>query len=166
MKKNNKHEDLGFKVPDGYFESNLARLSSITNDSNTSRDNPFTVPDGYFENLEQRLLDQTIDKPVVQMDSDKPAWITPLLAIAAIIVFAIAVNGFWNSNSFTMDDLDNEDLILYLAETDITQDEEALEILYLGADDFLEDESYNDINQDVLVDYLADEVDLNQMMEE
>jgi hypothetical protein len=168
MKKNNKHNDLGFKVPDGYFDNLTDRLlSSHENSSPVVEKHPFKVPDTYFETLENRILESTIDKPVVQLESDHPAWIKPLLAVAAIVVLAIAVNGFWQGNSLTIEDLESEELAFYLAETDFTTDDEAIEILYADTDVLeLEQATYDDIDQELLLDYLSEEVDLNQMMEE
>ena len=56
MKKKNTHNDLGFKVPDGYFKSNVDRLFDKMNPAQESKESPFSVPSGYFETLEDRIL--------------------------------------------------------------------------------------------------------------
>lgn len=229
MRKKNTHNDLGFKVPDGYFESNVDRLfdtvkgtqvrsdvpfsvpsnyfesleerimsvvdtnndeqyykddipfevpqdyfetlenkvmNSITASDESRKATPFTTPQDYFEKLEQQILDATVDKPVVALINDYPAWVLPMLAIAAIFVAVLAIDGFWPSNTITMEDLDSEEIELYLAETNFTADEDAIDILFADTDILDVTQFETSIDNEELLDYLTDEVDMNQMIEE
>lgn len=159
-----------FDVPQSYFENLENRvLQSVSNEMEHQADNketPFTTPENYFEDLEQRVLKSTVDKPVVKLNSDMPSWVVPMLAVAAIFVAVMAINGFWNSNALTMEDVDSEELALYLAETDFTTDQDAMDILYSNTN-LLDNTTFEtSIDNEVLLDYLADEVDMNQMIQE
>lgn len=158
-----------FEVPHGYFEQLedrvMANVTSINTDGSTT-DNPFTVPQDYFERAAQRTLEATVDKPVVKLNSDLPSWVIPMIAVAAIFVAVLAIDGFWPSNVMTIEDLGNEELAIYLAETDFTMDEEMSDIFYSDVG-ILDNASFEDhINDDDLLDYFADEVEMNQMIEE
>ena len=230
MKKKNTHNDLGFKVPEGYFESNMDRLfdkvnpaqeskelpfsvpsgyfetledrimDAVSADQNKSvsssnpfevpqgyfesledrvmstvaqnkqvtldKENPFTTPEHYFESLEQRVLEATVDKPVVKLERDYPSWVIPMIAIAAIFVAILAIDGFWPTQNMTIQDLENEEIALYLAETDFIYDNDAINILY-SDNDILDTTNFEtSLDNDELLNYLADEVDMNQMWEE
>ncbi|WP_194851300.1 hypothetical protein [Nonlabens antarcticus] len=200
MKKKNTHKNLGFEIPDGYFESNMDRMFDFKVQPSEQHKLPFAAPVGYFENLEQRIfentcdpkaefsaadqelpfkvpedyfknleqhvLNQTVDKPVVQLKRDYPAWVIPMLAVAAIFIAVVTINGLWQSNSFSMEDLNNDELGLYLADTDFRSDQDVINILYSDSDDLKNVAFSNAIDNDDLLDYLVDEVDMNLMMEE
>jgi len=228
MKKKNTHNDLGFEVPDGYFESNIDRLfdlknmaqhsqdvpfsvpldyfdtledrvmngvmastysgkkieqpfnvpqgyfenlehrvlKSINNQVDTKVENPFTTPQEYFVQLEQRVLEATVDKPVVELNNDYPSWVIPMLAVAAIFVAILAIDGFWPKNIMSMQDLNNEELALYISETDFISDQDAIDILYSDTDVFDYSNFETSVDNEALLDYLADEVEVNLMIEE
>jgi hypothetical protein len=200
MKKKNTHKDLGFKIPDGYFETAMDRMFDKQAQPAKKQEFPFAVPDTYFENLEQRILNNTIhkepngfsvdqnnpfevpqdyfkdleqqvlkstvDKPVVKMEREYPEWVIPMLAIAAIFIAVVTISGLWESNTFSMEDLNNDELGMYLAETDFRSDQEAIDILYSDADDFQNVTFDSSMDNEVLLEYLVDEVDMNIMMEE
>jgi hypothetical protein len=200
MKKKNTHKDLGFEIPDGYFDTSMDRMfdnnspqhgvqgvpfavpdnyferledrilkntvDKKVDDVSIDKGMPFTVPQDYFKNLEQQILDKTVDRPVVQLERNLPAWVVPMLAVAAVLVAVMAINGFWQSSSFSMEDLGNEELGMYLADSDFASGQDAINILYSDADE-LQNVSFNStMDNEVLLDYLVDEVDMNLMLEE
>ncbi len=200
MKKKNTHKDLGFKIPEGYFDTAMDRmfdtmdgkvekeefpftvpqdyfenlesrilLATIEKDaieSGSQLTSPFEIPQGYFEQLEQSVLEATVDKPVVQLKKETPSWVIPLLAVAAIFIAVVGINGLFQSNVLTMQDLESEELALYLADTDFTADQDAIDILYTDTDVLDNTAFHSSIDNEVLLNYLADEVDMNQMLEE
>jgi|GEM_PF-6647385 len=200
MKKKNTHKDLGFEIPDGYFDSSMDRMfdnqsqqqenqelpfavpahyfegledrifentvGKEAGSASKEKEIPFSVPQDYFMDLEQRVLEQTVDKPVVQLERHFPAWVVPMLAVAAVFVAVMAINGFWQSNSFSMDDLNSDELGMYLADSDFASGQDAINILYSDADE-LQNVSFNSaMDDEVLLEYLVDEVDMNLMLEE
>ncbi|BAO54036.1 hypothetical protein [Nonlabens marinus] len=200
MKKKNTHKDLGFEIPDGYFDTAMDRMFDTMNGKAANQELPFTVPkdyfenlesrilaatveeklkqsdseitspfdipQGYFEQLEQRVLEVTADKPVVQMNRETPSWVVPLLAVAAIFIAMVTINGLFDGNVLTMQDIESDELAMYIADTDFTADQDAIDILYTDTD-VLDDTAFNSsIDNEVLLNYLADEVDMNQMLEE
>jgi hypothetical protein len=200
MKKKNTHKDLGFKIPDGHFETAMNRMfdkqaqpavkqelpftvpetyfdnlehcilsntvHKETKSTSMDKYNPFQVPEDYFKNLEHRVLNNTVDTPVAKMERDYPEWVIPILAIAAIFIAVVAISGLWESRSFSIKDLNDDELGMYLAETDFRSDQEAIDILYSDADDFQNVSFDSSMDDEVLLEYLADEVDMNIMMEE
>lgn len=200
MKKKNTHKDLGFKVPEGYFESAMDRMfdnsleqgngkppsfsvpegyftsleDRILNHTTTKdldsagavSEMPFAVPQDYFENLEKQVLLKTVDKPVVQMKRDYPAWVIPMLAVAAIFIAVVTINGLWQSNTLSMEDLKSDELAMYLADTDFTADQESMDILYSNPNALNVSTSNRSFDDEALLDYLVEEVDMNQLMEE
>ncbi len=232
MKKKNNNKDLGFNIPQGYFESNVDRLFDKATNSNEVVDAPFTVPQdyfssledrivqavnkekdnhrdhgftvptqyfeqlesrvcqsvdssskflnkttgagydvppAYFDSLEQRVIENTVEAGgrVVSLDSKMPAWVMPMLAVAAAIVAIIAIDGFWNDNSLSLQDLNDDELELYIVESNFTVDQDAMDILFSNSNAF-EDRSFETIpvDNDALLDYLADEVEMNQIIKE
>jgi len=81
--KNTYRNDLGFKVPKGYFENLEDQLMDHASlKSELSSDTGFTVPDGYFDSLTHELLavnEVAIKEPKVK----KLNWWYPALAVAA-----------------------------------------------------------------------------------
>lgn len=200
MKKKDTHKDLGFEIPEGYFESNIDRMFDAITQQPVKEESPFAMPDQYFENLEnriikntlesectgssdvnesgfevpagyfdtleQRILENTVDKPVVQMKRETVSWIVPLLAVAAIFITVLSIDGLFQGSDLTIQDLHNDELVMYLSQTDFTADEEVIDILYTDTD-ALENIGFNSsIDNEVLLDYLSHEVDMNQMFEE
>jgi hypothetical protein len=200
MKKKNTHKDLGFKIPDGYFETAMDRMfdkqaqpavkqelpftvpdtyfdnlehrilsntvHKETKSTSIDKNNPFEVPEDYFKNLGQQVFESTVDKPLVKMERDYPEWVIPMLAIAAIFIAIVTISGLWESNTFSIEDLNDDELGMYLAETDFRSDQEAIDILYSDADDFQNVTFDSSMDNEVLLEYLVDEVDMNIMMEE
>ncbi|PRP65967.1 hypothetical protein [Nonlabens agnitus] len=159
----------GFEVPKGYFDGLEDRVMNTVAQSERSANDkelPFTTPDNYFEQLEKRVLEATVDKPVVKLERDYPSWVIPMIAVAAIFVAALAIDGFWPQNALTIQDLENEEIALYLAETDFISDRDAINILYSDTDILDTANFETSISNDELLNYLADEVDMNQMLEE
>lgn len=161
------HRITPFEVPQDYFETLENRvMNSITTSDESRNATPFTIPQDYFEKLEQRVLDATVDKPVAALNNDYPAWVLPMLAVAAIFVAVLAIDGFWPNNTMTIEDLDSEEIELYLAETNFTADEDAIDILFADTDILDVTQFETSIDNEELLDYLTDEVDMNQMIEE
>lgn len=136
MKTNNKHNDLGFKVPDGYFESLQSRML----DHVAVKDSGFKVPDSYFETLEERLLkhavkqEDKVETKVVDLNTNYRQWLVPLLIAAAVLVAVLTINGFNNNGAsefkHTVAAVDSEELMEYLLKQPMMEEAATLEYIY------------------------------------
>ncbi len=164
------HNKHGYSVPSGYFdqlENQVMHQVKQDKAAITGKPAGFNTPSGYFDHLEDRVVDKVMEPRVIQMDSRVPSWVMPMLAVAAAIVALITIDGLWTDTSMSFDDLKDEELELYIAESNFTIDNDAMDIL------FSDNAALNDtslevvpVDNEFLLDYLADEIEMNQMIEE
>ena len=98
MKKNNQHNDTGFKVPKNYFENFETELfQKLEIDVQTG----FTVPQDYFKKVETKIVKQT-SKPtrVKQLSIKKIILYTSSIAAAIVFSFYFFTKSATTVNSF------------------------------------------------------------------
>lgn len=168
MNTKDKHNDLGFEVPDGYFESMENKLLASLD---TKEQAGFKVPDGYFENLESRLLTHTkeVEIKVVALNAHKRTWLAPLLAVAALLVIVLTINGLYNKNAVETTNLasvENDELMEFLLNEPHLEDTATLSYLYAATDLPVQETLVNDVEDEELIEYLMNNVDDNSFLEQ
>ncbi len=132
MKKYKSNNNIGFKVPDGYFETLETRLLDLRENENQAG---FEVPKDYFENLEERLLQHV--KPahkVYRLQADNIKWIAPLLAAAALVAVVLTTKFLFNpapqDNATPLASVKNEELMEYILKQPQIDDSYTLSYLF------------------------------------
>lgn len=164
----NNIQNTGFKVPKDYFQNledqimdNIKLEKALQNVNNAG----FNVPQGYFDNLEDVVLTKIKEEKnpkVVSLFNKQALIYISGVAAAVIIMFGV----FWNKPATTIDTLDAELVENYIIDQGIN----TYEIASLLTDDSdinldieLFDETFND---DSLEDYLFENVDLEDFIDE
>lgn len=167
MKNNITNNDLGFKVPAGYFDTMASRFNP-SNDAtrNTQHVPGFDVPDGYFESLESRALVNVLaatDKPVITFNSNKRSWLGPVLSIAAALVALLTINGLYNSpeNIDAIATVNDEEMVEYLLKQPMMQEQETIAYLYDNTELPVETTSIESVDDAALMEYLLNQEELN-----
>jgi len=168
MSNKHKHTVSGFKVPDGYFDQLTDRvLNSI--DKEDAQHAGFDVPEAYFEQLHDQVMERLENSKVVSITptSSRTKWLYPLLAMAAVFAGVLLFNGFFGTQyELNMTTVEDQDIYTYVEDVAFLQDDEDIELLFAD-NSFLNDiEMPSQITDDELMDYLLDEVSLNQMITE
>ena len=162
-----KHDDLGFQVPDGYFETMENKLLASLD---TNEQAGFKVPDGYFENLESSLMhSKEIETKVVSLNAHKRIWLAPLLAVAALIVIVLTIHGLYNQNAVETTNLasvENDELMEFLLNEPHLVDTATLSYLYAATDLPVQETLVNDVEDEELIEYLMNNVDDNSFLEQ
>ena len=194
MSTRDKHNKIGFETPAKYFDNLADRLSNQSLESKDEKvTSGFEVPDGYFDGLSDRVMQnvqssnrdhsdvlKSNDTKVIQMDpvdNSKSSqaqqgsvikklseYALPIIGTAAAIVALITMNGINNVPQDT--NLDNEALSAYVYGLDDYLDQETIDIMYdevIVLDDV--DPSLQ-IDDAALMDYLVNEMDMNQILSE
>lgn len=133
-------------------------------DKNT---HPFKVPDGYFEGLNQAILEKTSIENTVPVVSwyRKPAW---QMAMASVVVFMVALTVFLQGTDAVgedfLADISDEEILIYLASNDLSEDEILTHFTFTDDDWVVEEETtLDDIEiddsmlDDMLLEYELDE---------
>ena len=168
MSKSFKHiKNSGFRVPEGYFDSIEDQVMSKIGEENLKgriSDTGFDLPDNYFEGLEDRVMSK-IDKPetkVVSLFSRKRLYYISGVAAAILILVSVLINRTTTST----EDINYEMVENYI----LDQDMSTYEIASLLTEDDLENSDFEMIDEVIseesLEDYLLDNIDLEEIIEQ
>ena len=162
------YNELGFKVPDGFFENLEDQLMDyVSLKSQLPSDTGFKVPDGYFDALTDELLNTPVhiteETPVKKIN-----WWYPAIAVAAGLAVLFSLNITGESNTTVdfaqLETAEIEEFFMY--QQDYEQIE-SLELLYEDQPDVLEEINIREeLSQDVLYNYLLDDLELNEIITE
>ncbi|AGC75235.1 hypothetical protein LX97_02390 [Nonlabens dokdonensis] len=174
MRKNDIHNKAGFQIPDGYLEQLTDRVLENVEVKESNNHAGFKVPEDYFEKLEDKLMSHLEEEPKViplnQTDlSSSKKWSYPLLAVAAVFIGVIALNGMFTSsqsNMVTFADVEDQEIIEYLAQSNFLQDEESIEILFADNSVLSDIKIEQEITDNELLDYLMEDGSLDQILTE
>jgi hypothetical protein len=166
MRNNNRHTQAGFKVPDGYFDQLTDRVLENNQGQDMQDHAGFIMPEDYLLSLEDRVMSrleqQTKVKPL-QVSKSKQ-WLYPVLAMAAIFVGFIAMNGLFSQDKVTFADLEDHEITDFLVDADFMQDEESVALLFADNTILKEIEMEENITDKELFDYLMEDASLNQII--
>lgn len=168
MKKNNLFNQAGFKVPTAYFDQLTDRVWQNVIGKNDLEHAGFKVPQGYMESLEARVLENcNKQSKVVTMIPESARWWYPIVATAAaVIIGAVMLTKSSSPQVPTFADLKDQELTDYLMQSKFMNDEEYIDILYAGNDKLSTTEFEENFTDNELLDYLVDEVTIDQMIRE
>jgi hypothetical protein len=168
MKKNNIHNKAGFQVPDGYFDQLTDRVLENGCDQKGVEHAGFKTPDDYFSSFEDRVMAQVTEetKVIPLHSSNKKTWLYPLLAVAALFIGFVAIQGMFSDSEVTFADVGDQELRDYIAGSNFLQDEESIDILYADNSILNTMEIEDNITDSELFEYLMEDTTLNQMIKE
>lgn len=164
--KNTYRNDLGFKVPDGYFENLEDQLMDQASlKSQLPNDTGFEVPDGYFDGLTHELL--PVNEVVIKEPEVKNLnWWYPALAVAAGLAVLFSLNIF-NTTTETVDfaQLETAELEVFFSNQSDFEQDESLELLYAYEPELLEEVSiHEELPEEELYNYLLEDIDINEII--
>lgn len=166
MKKNSIHTQIGFKVPDGYFDKLTDRvLENIPNDVEVEHAG-FKIPKDYLGTLEDRIMSQVKEesKVIPLHTSSSKQWLYPLLAIAALFIGIITLNGLFTNDQINFADLEDSEITEYLIDSNFLHDEESIELLFADNSILSEISIEQNITDGELLEYLIEDATLNQII--
>jgi hypothetical protein len=166
MRNNNIHTQAGFKVPDGYFDQLTDRVLENTQSQDVQDHAGFIMPEDYLLSLEDRVmsrLEQQTKVNPLQVSKSKQ-WLYPVLAMAALFVGFIAMNGLFSQDKVTFADLEDHEITDFLVDADFMQDEESVALLFADNTILKEIEMEENITDKELFDYLMEDASLNQII--
>lgn len=163
--KQNKHNH-GFKVPETYFLDFDARLLDKLEEEKLPKATGFKTPDGYFEALDDSVI-KRLDLPgkkgkVIPLFSRKVwGYTTSVAACAAVVFIVFNINKTQTANFDTLqfsaisNYIEGENLGL-----DISEIESLLNEDEIGTIQF----EYELVTEDVLEEYLMDNLDVSTIL--
>lgn len=164
MKKDKKNN---FQTPEGYFESFNDRLMDRIHDeevkeaeSRIPKTDGFVVPDGYLDGLTPTILSKSVEKePKVISFKPNRNFYYGAAAVAALLVLLFGIN--WNPNTepISFDDLANAEIEAYFEQTDLDMSSYEIAEVFSVTDIQLNDVLSDDLEDDILMDYLDENVD-------
>ena len=166
MRNNNIHTQAGFKVPDGYFDQLTDRVLENTQGQDLQDHAGFIMPEDYLLSLEDRVmsrLEQQTKVIPLQVSKSKQ-WLYPVLAMAALFIGFITINGLFTHDKVTFADLEDHEITDFLVAADFMQDEESVALLFADNTIFKEIEMEENITDKELFDYLMEDASLNQII--
>ncbi|AUC79454.1 hypothetical protein CW736_08735 [Nonlabens sp. MB-3u-79] len=166
MRNNNIHTQAGFKVPDGYFDQLTDRVLENTQDQDLQDHAGFIMPEDYLLSLEDRVmsrLEQQTKVIPLQVSKSKQ-WLYPVLAMAALFIGFITINGLFTQDKVTFADLEDHEITDFLVDADFMQDEESVALLFADNTILKEIEMEENITDKELFDYLMEDASLNQII--
>lgn len=153
-----------FRVPPEYFESFEERLELRILEESLPKSSGFTVPDGYFERLSQKLVRPAVEKPAGRVVSLRRA----IWWAAAVIAALVALIGFpWETNQpYSLFDIDSVLIQEYIDRGGIDLSTNDIMALLNEEEIDLLSEEFDLIDQELLEEYLMDEIEYNNIITE
>lgn len=157
--KEKKHKE-GFNLPNDYFEEFENRLFNKINSDILPKDTGFKVPEGYFKKLDNKITTKVANAnnhpKVISIVSRKTLLYAVSIAACAILIFSL-IN--LNNEELTMNDLDFSSIETYIEEGNI-------EITNNDLVSLLTEEDLNNIiieenliPEELIEEYLLDNID-------
>ncbi len=174
MSSDHKNTNSGFKVPTDYFAGLTDRvLDNLKNPE--VKETGFTVPENYLDTLTDTIITSVNDSRdeirVIPLKAKAepqkaPSWLVPFISIAAMGILLFSLQSLWETNEDGITALGDEEMMNYVMNLEDGMDQEAVDLLFLD-NDILDGITIDTkIQDDQLLDYLIDEVDLNQIYTE
>jgi len=129
------------------------------------KSHPYQVPEGYFEELNRSILERT---SAVPQESEVlwyrlPVWQLAVASVSLIVVLSVLLFSGVSSAHDVLSDVSDEEILIYLANNDLTTTEILENFTFTEEDLFLQEEELLDdieIDDSMLDDlYLDYEVD-------
>lgn len=171
MSSDNKNKNTGFEIPSNYFDGMADRMINKVN-SQARDSSGFKVPDLYFDELTDKVMhciaDEKLETKVINLEPKKevqttPSWVIPLLSVAAIGILFFSLQNLWAGDTASFDDLGDDEIMNYVMNIEEGMDQEAVDLLFYDNDILDEITIDTQIQDDDLLEYLMEEVDLNQI---
>jgi hypothetical protein len=174
MSSDTKNNNPEFQVPPGYFDELTNRVLSNVTSKNTDviETTGFDVPTDYFENLThavmQSIEDSENNTPVISLKAkagghNYPSWLIPVLSVAALGILLFSIQNFWANQNPSFDSLGDDEIMDYVMNMEEVMDQEATELLFSDNSILEEITIETGIKDQQLLDFLMEEIDLNQM---
>lgn len=153
-----------FRVPPEYFESFEDRLEPRILEESLPESSGFTAPDGYFERLSQKLVRSAVEKPAGRVVPMRRAIWWAAAAIAALVVLI----GFpWETNQpYSLSDIDSALIQEYIDRDGIDLSSNDIMGLLNEEEIKLLSEEFELIDQELLEEYLMNEIEYNNIITE
>lgn len=172
MRKNEIHNKTGFQIPAGYFDQLTDRVLENVEVKADQIPTGFKVPEDYFEHLENKLMSHLEQETKVvsllqSQSGNSRKWLYPLLAVAAVFIGIMAINGMFTTSQndiVTFADVEDQEIVEYLAQSNFLQDEESIEILFADNSVLSNIKIEQEITDNELLDYLMEDSSLDQML--
>lgn len=152
----------GFKTPKDYFSKVEEQILSEVSMIDKVEQSGFEVPESYFDSVEKSILNQVTpenDTKVVSLFTWKKVMYTSAIAASLILMF----NVFYSpSENINFEDIEMASIENYIEAEDYT----SYELAALLTEDELNKDNFidNNISEDLLEDYLLDQVDIEDLI--
>ncbi|WP_213522067.1 hypothetical protein [Nonlabens sp.] len=166
MKKNSIHNQAGFKVPDDYFEQLTDRVLKNTPEQHSENHAGFLIPEDYLMSLEHQIMksiEQSTEVIPLQVSKTKQ-WRYTVLAMAALFIGFITINGLVTQDKLTFADLEDQEITDFLVNADFMHDEESVALLFADNTILSEIEMEEHITDKELFEFLMEDASLNQII--
>jgi len=160
----NKSKPTNMQVPEGYFEGLENRImNTLSNESILDKniDSGLKIPEGYLTSLQDTISIQTKkETKVINLFSKRNLFLASSIAAAIILMLSL----FTNNNKITFENIDVDLVEDYL----IDQNIDSYELASLLNDEDLSTENFidSDIFSEAVEDYLIDNTDIEELMNE
>lgn len=129
---------------------------------------PYQVPEGYFEDLNAKILERTstVAPESVVLWYRKPAWQMALASVVLLVAFTFVwFNGAPAAEQDYLADVSDEEILIYLANNDLTESEIIENYTFMDEDFSIESEELlEDIEiEDNMLDDLYLEYEINEL---
>ena len=164
--KNKKHND-GFNTPKNYFEDFEDRLFSKISEESLPKESGFAVPEGYFDQLDSAILKNI--EPLVKETKVIPLFSKRTLAYAiTIAACAVLVFSLVNTNNTinNIDTLEISSIESYIEDGNLSLDSYDIASLFVDEDfnNITSESEY--ISEDILEDYLLENINDSSILTE
>lgn len=129
---------------------------------------PYHVPEGYFEDLNARIMEQTSAAPSEEVIVwyRQPVWQMALASVSLVLVLGtVLLSGGDLDEQDLLADVTDEEILIYLADNDLTESEIlenftfSEEDLFMEEEELLEDIEIDDkILDELYLDYEIDDL--------
>lgn len=156
----------GFKVPENYFEELEEKLMQGFAEENSielpSVKSGFKVPEGYFEKLEDQILEkQKSTGKVISIFRKEYLYYAAAVAAIFILVWIAPFNKTATEDPLGWDDVEVSAMEDYIVESyDLDyMDSAEFSSLFLDDEKLVDDSDFENVDSNVVIDYLEENVD-------
>ncbi|MGB5983212.1 MAG: hypothetical protein WBG46_13810 [Nonlabens sp.] len=155
-----------FKTPPNYFEHlNDRLLQTVENSDDLNLRVVYSDNDDFAQGESESVSLNAEKNNTVTLAKTMRTYALPLIGVAASLVALFTLSGNRADQNMSTE-LDDEILAEYVINMEDYMDQEAVEILFAESDFITETTTELNINDDAIIDYLMEEVDLNQIITE
>ena len=173
MNNNIPKKPSGFTTPENYFSEVEKSVFETISKEKVGKTNQlpnssgFEVPEAYFESVEASILKQNIQQKPTKVIS---LWekFSKIAAVLLVLISSYAAIQFLNTNNreqTTFSKISEEDLEIYIENNILPYSE--MQNLYQSENDLnIAETNINKLNQELILNYLDDELDDLDLLEE